>query len=182
MRRQDEIQIRDAVPADAPVIAEIHVTAWQVAYAGILPDGYLTALSIEKHTAFWKLELTAGRTITMVAVHSDTIIGWISGGMCRDADAPECTEVHALYVSPDWWGGGSGKKLMRAVSSRFPSASATTLWVLEQNRRGKRFYQHLGFAADGAAKIIRIGGAELTEIRLRKEGTPQDIWERMAEP
>lgn len=178
----DEIQIRDAVPGDAGAIAEIHVRSWQAAYAGILPGDYLAALSIEKHTAFWERELAGSGSTTLVSVRESSITGWVSGGDSRDEDGAGVSEIYAIYVSPACWGGGSGRKLIRAVSSRFPSGSATTLWVLEQNRRGIMFYQHLGFAADGATKTIRIGGAELAEIRLRKEWTLQDIWERMAEP
>ncbi|MBX3741062.1 MAG: GNAT family N-acetyltransferase [Akkermansiaceae bacterium] len=178
----DEIQIRDAVPADAPTIAEIHVESWQAAYAGILPDGHLAALSVEKHTAFWERELAGRGSITLVSVRGGSITGWVSGGGSRDDDGAATSEIHAIYVSPDCWGGGSGKKLMEAMEGHFPSGSPTTLWVLEQNQRGIGFYQRLGFTADGASKKIRIGGAEVAEIRLRKEWTPREIWQRMAEP
>ncbi|WAC20338.1 GNAT family N-acetyltransferase [Luteolibacter sp. SL250] len=178
----DEIQIRDAVPADAPAIADIHVRCWQAAYAGILPGDHLAALSIGKHTAFWEGELAGSGSITLVSVREGSITGWISGGGSRDDDGAKTSEIHAIYVSPDCWGGGSGKKLMEAMERHFPSGSPITLWVLEQNQRGIGFYQRLGFTAEGMTKRIRIGGAELAEIRLRKEWTPRDIREMMAGP
>ncbi len=178
----DEIEIRCAVPADAPTIADIHVRSWQAAYAGILPDGYLAALSVEKHTAFWNRELAGSGGTTLVSEREGSITGWVSGGSSRDDDGAATSEIYAIYVSPDCWGGGSGKKLMEAVEGHFPPGPPITLWVLEQNQRGIGFYQRLGFTADGSAKIIGLGGAELTEIRLRKEWTPRDIRERMAEP
>ncbi len=178
----DGIQIRDAVPGDAEAIAQIHVSSWREAYAGILPEDYLAGLSIEKHTAFWKRELAGGESITLVSEREGSITGWVSGGGSRDDDGAAASEVFAIYVSPEHWGEGSGRELMDAMSAHFPSGLPITLWVLERNLRGIGFYQRLGFAADGSSKIIRIAGAELAEIRLRKEWTPQDIWERMAEP
>lgn len=177
----DEIQIRSAVPADASDIAEIHVRSWRAAYPGILPDEYLMNLSVEKHTTFWARELSEDTTITLVAVRGGAITGWVSGGKCRDPDASGCSEIHAIYVSPEHWGGGTGRKLMEAMQTRMHSGSATTLWVLEQNRCGISFYHCLGFAADGAAKTIKIAGTEQKEIRLRKEWTAKDISRKMAE-
>lgn len=167
--------VRPATVADATAIAEIHVHCWRAAYAGILPDDYLAALSIEKHTAFWERELAGSGSTTLVSDRDGLITGWVSGGNSRDENGAGISEIHAIYVSPDCWGCGSGGALMHAMGNCFPSGSPTTLWVLEQNLRGIGFYQRLGFTPDGAVKTILIGGAELTEIRLRKEWTPQDI-------
>jgi len=182
MRVTDEIRIRGAVPADATAIAEIHVDAWRAAYAGILPGEYLAGLSVEKHAAFWERELAGTTSTTLVSVKEGSISGWISGGASRDEDGTAASEVYAIYVSPGHWGEGIGRKLMDAMSGRFPTSSPVTLWVLEQNRRGTGFYQRLGFTPDGAVKTIRIGGAELEEIRLRKESTQPGNSRRMGEP
>nr|WP_245816696.1 hypothetical protein [Lentzea albidocapillata] len=44
------------------------------------------------------------------------------------------------------------------------------LWVFDENPRARRFYERLGFRADGLVKTEAIGGAELTEIRYRFTG------------
>ena len=41
------LRIREAVPADARAMAEIHVRSWQAAYRGQLTDDYLDGLSVE---------------------------------------------------------------------------------------------------------------------------------------
>jgi ribosomal protein S18 acetylase RimI-like enzyme len=51
------------------------------------------------------------------------------------------------------------------IASRF---SSVTLWVLSENRRGRRFYEHHGFSVDGTSKVISFSGTGLTEVRYVK--------------
>ena len=46
--------VRPAAPKDARAIAEIHVTTWQAAYQGMLPDDVLKAMTYDKRLAYWK--------------------------------------------------------------------------------------------------------------------------------
>jgi hypothetical protein len=39
--------LRAARPADAPLVADVHVRAWQVAYRGLLPEEYLDRIRPE---------------------------------------------------------------------------------------------------------------------------------------
>lgn len=42
------------------------------------------------------------------------------------------------------------------------------MWVLEENRRGRRFYEGAGFRLDpGAVTMWARDGAELPEVRYR---------------
>ncbi len=43
-----------------------------------------------------------------------------------------------------------------------------TLWVLEDNRRARRFYEAAGWHADGAAVEDTTGGASLNKLRYRR--------------
>ena len=47
------MQIRRPTVDDAPDIASIHVSAWQAAYRGIVPDAFLDALSVDQREARW---------------------------------------------------------------------------------------------------------------------------------
>ena len=42
------------------------------------------------------------------------------------------------------------------------------LWVLEDNPRGRDFYERQGWHADGGRKVEDLGGVELTELRYRR--------------
>lgn len=163
-----DIIIREAVVADAPAMASIHVRTWQSAYADIMPADFLMTLCEEKSTEFWIQELSKGKSINRVAVAGSQIVGWASGGPGRDPDAGNIAEIYAIYVSPECQGRGTGNQLMHRLTEDLSQSSDIVLWVLEQNHSAIGFYTQLGYAPDGATKSLRIGGRELVEIRFRK--------------
>ena len=163
--------IRTGTVEDATEIARIQVQTWRVAYAGIAPADYLAALSEEKRTLSWLEQLTDGKTLIFVAFENNTMTGWISGGRCRDADAPDASEVYAIYVLPQYWGRHIGRQLMAKFEEQLPATSRLYLWVLAANEQALTFYNKIGYAPDGTAKDIKLGSATLLEIRLVKKGS-----------
>ena len=57
--------IRFANASDAPQIAKIHVESWKEAYRGLLPDAYLSSLSIPKRETAWHEILEKGTTAVL---------------------------------------------------------------------------------------------------------------------
>ena len=57
---------------------------------------------------------------------------------------------------------------MEAAEAALAGTRGLTLWVLEQNRRARRFYTAAGFIPDGRRQEITLGGAGLREIRFAK--------------
>jgi ribosomal protein S18 acetylase RimI-like enzyme len=163
--------IRNARPGDAKAIATIHVRAWQTAYRGIVPWPYLSELSIDQREQAWRQRLERGVATVLLAEESDQVLGWISAGTSRDVDAGAATgEVYALYVAPEHWRHGVGRQLWDESAKRLRDAGFTeaTLWVLRDNSRARAFYGSNGFADDaGIEKAVRLGGADLLEVRLR---------------
>jgi ribosomal protein S18 acetylase RimI-like enzyme len=170
------LQIRPATPGDAAAIAEVHVRSWQAAYAGIVDAAHLAGLSIERRTQGWAGELTAGRTHVRVATLDDRLVAFVSHGDCRDPGAaPDVGEVWCLYARPDAWGAGAGRALMDAALADLAQAgkSACTLWVLADNARARRFYEHAGFApVPGAVETVEVAGQRLQELRYRRPLAP----------
>jgi len=163
--------IRAATTDDADAIAAIHVEGWRAAYAGILPDFFLSQLSIPRRAEFWKREIAEGKNLVRVAVHDGTVLGWISGGPSRDEDTQDALEIYALYVAPQCWRHGVGQRLTHAALEEFVRPQVlTTLWVLENNTPALEFYRVLGFTPDEGSKEISIGGVAVREIRLLKKG------------
>jgi len=166
--------IREAILVDARAIAEIHVRAWQSAYRGQLPDGYLEALSaddrIEQHE--WTIRNPRQRWRMWVVDDDGRVIGFAVTGPSEDADANERTgEVYAIYLEPDRVGTGVGRTLFEHAiedlrGRRFTSA---TLWVLETNARARRFYELAGWKADGTRASERFDTAMLATLRYRTE-------------
>ena len=159
--------IRNATVEDAEVIAKIHVQTWHEAYRGIVPAEYLADLSEEKRTVFWRQELSAGRSTTLVALSGREIVGWVSGGLSQDDGTEAGGEVYAIYVAPSFWRRGVGRELMKKIEETLPDP--VVLWVLAENQSACQFYERLGYRRDGGEKKADFGSVSLSEIRLRKK-------------
>jgi ribosomal protein S18 acetylase RimI-like enzyme len=92
-------------------------------------------------------------------------------GACRDTDvAHETTgEIWGIYLAPKHWRKGIGRTLCgygeRLLSRR--GYLVATLWVLAGNGRARRFYEAMGFKADGASQMHDFDAA-LEAVRYRK--------------
>jgi len=164
------VVIRAATIQDAESIAAVHVAAWRVAYQGIIPDGFLDALSVERSTRDWRKSLHTKKPDMLVACDGNVIVGWIAFGACRDSgEDRNRAEIEALYVLEPFWRTGVGKGLYNAASQLLLAAgySSISLWVLSKNLSAQAFYLRIGFTQDARSKTIQIGGASLTEVRFQ---------------
>jgi ribosomal protein S18 acetylase RimI-like enzyme len=168
------MRIRAAVSEDARAIAEVHVTAWQAAYRGLMPDSYLDELTVEKRAHFWQRVLAEPRSATLVVAENQaSLAGFCLFGPTRDEDGRNKStgEIIALNVRPHCWRRGVGRALcefaLREAQKR--KWRLVTLWVLKGNERAHRFYEALGFSLDGAERIdIKLIGAPLHQLRYSK--------------
>jgi GNAT superfamily N-acetyltransferase len=168
------LRIREAVPADARAIAEIHVRSWQTAYRGQLTDEYLDGLSVEDRLEQHRrsLEEPPAEWRTWVAQEAGDVAGFAVTGPSQDADATERTgEVYAIYQEPARLGTGAGRELFdHAVGDlRRRGFVAATLWVLETNERARRFYEVAGWAPDGTVSTERVDCEMRPTLRYRVE-------------
>lgn len=167
--------IRPARPGDEASIAAVHVTSWQDAYRGHMPQEFLDSLDVGQRTEAWRQRLPAAkqsRGDVVVVEAGDQIAGFAQFGPSRDADAdPERTgELGAIYLRPGSIGQGLGRLLMAAAVSGltgFGYADAT-LWVLDANARARRFYERAGWAADGTVMDDDSRGFMIRELRYRR--------------
>ena len=165
------MRIEAAVFEDCHAIAEVHVTSWQQAYVGIVPNEYLAGLSISAREASWQEAIRAGTPDVLVARNESNVVGFVAYGPSRDQNAlANCGEVWALYVLSSSWSAGVGRALWLAALERLRLqgiSNSITLWVLSANTRGRRFYTAAGFVPEPASeKEFSLGGATLREIRL----------------
>lgn len=169
----DLMDISPATLDDAHAVAEIHVTAWQEAYRGIIPAGFLAGLSIARQEARWREDIRHGSPQLLVARIDGRVTGWVAFGPCRDAGAaPEAGEIWAIYVAPSHWARGVGRSLWLGARARLAEQGyrSVSLWVLAGNRRAIRFYRLAGFRAEeSCTKMLDLGGSELQEVRYTQE-------------
>ncbi len=164
------MEITPATLQDAADIARVHVHSWQQAYAQILRPEFLQTLSIPERAQRWHEILTKAESHTLVAKQSGRVIGFISYGTCRDAEAsPTQGEIWALYVEPASWRTGTGRTLVHHAQAdlRRQGKTTTSLWVLAENHHGRRFYQSVGFhLVPDSTKPFELGGQPVEEVLL----------------
>ena len=156
------MNIRLATVEDASALAKVHVDAWHAAYRDVVPDSFLEQVTVSKRDASWREFLSKDSPeATYVAEESKEVVGFLTVGPCRDADADENNtgEIWGIYIAPTHWRKGIGRHLAAKAKEIFECRgyTETTLWVLEQNKQARRFYEALGFRPDGAAKELNYG-------------------------
>lgn len=163
--------LRRAEPGDEDAVARVHVRSWQVAYRGLLPDGYLDGLSPADWAARYTFaERGPGSPHTTVVEGADGICGFSTVGLGRDADRDGAGELYGIYVHPDWWNRGIGRLLIQDARDRLGQQgfSEVILWVLVGNDRAERFYRVDGWEPDGQRRLQEVHGVIVDEIRYTR--------------
>jgi RimJ/RimL family protein N-acetyltransferase len=62
--------------------------------------------------------------------------------------------LHGLYVVPEAWGTGIALALHDAALDALPDCAEVKLWVLEENRRARRFYEKHGWRRNGESRVV----------------------------
>ena len=157
-------------PDDVAAVTRLQVASWRAAYAGIIPAGYLAAMSAaereQRHLA--RVRDPEPRARYLLAERDGSVVGMAEVGPTRDDDLDPVTtgEVRAMYAEPGAWSTGVGTALMRACLEHLAAAGfhCVTLWVLEDNARARAFYERWGFRADGGRQVVDLG-APVAEVR-----------------
>jgi ribosomal protein S18 acetylase RimI-like enzyme len=168
------MNIRRATSSDADALAKVHIDAWRMAYRGLVPDSYLDSLDYARRAERFRESLAADAGETYVAEGDQGMLGFLTLGACRD---PELTgepvgEIWGIYLAPRHWRRGIGRLLCRRGEEMLASRHYThaVLWVFDGNQAARGFYEAMGYATDGASKVLHPG-APLKAIRYRKQLT-----------
>lgn len=157
--------------SDAKQIAAVHIASWQAIYRGHLSDHLLDNLSLSQRKKEWQGYLEVG-TIAWVIESENKIVGFASICPTRDHDddSKRVVEISAIYLLPQFWRKGLGKKLCKTVFNAVieKGFKEVTVWVLAGNLNARRFYESLGFFETGDTEIDLIGGESLQSVRYRK--------------
>jgi ribosomal protein S18 acetylase RimI-like enzyme len=166
------IVIRQARADDAEAIAGVHIDSWRAAYRDQMPDQILNALDVKERAQQWREWLEIPELSAFVATVDGLVAGFCCLGPSRDNDAQDTVgEIPTVYVLPSHWRQGIGRLLCERTftEARNRGFAEVSLWVLDSNERGRRFYESLGFRTDGKTKTdAQLTGAPLREIRYRR--------------
>jgi ribosomal protein S18 acetylase RimI-like enzyme len=153
----------------------VHVDSWRAAYRELVPESYLRGFTYQWREECFRDFLTTKAEETYVVLVDGEIVGLLTVGVARDADLDidRTGEIWGIYISPDHWRQGIGKRLAEEAEKLLESrgCEAAVLWVLEGNQQARRFYEAMGFSLDGESKQIRWGKT-LKAVRYAKALQP----------
>lgn len=159
------MKIRPAKISDAPDLARIHVTGWQVAYRDIINADLLEPMSTDKRTEQFKKAIKDKTEETYVIKDNGKIIGFTTIGVCRDDDRNKNTgEIWGIYIDSDRWRQGYGKKLAEYGEGLLIKKGFTeiVLWTLKDNNASRAFYEKIGYKVEGKTeKLEKYGNVEI---------------------
>jgi ribosomal protein S18 acetylase RimI-like enzyme len=157
------ITIRNARPADAEEIAEVHDAAWRDAYRGIIPGRELEKMVARRGPKWWHNAIVSG-TCLAVLDFDESIGGYASYGRNRLPTMPYQGEIFELYLAPEFQGLGFGRRLFEAARKDLVDHGFQSLvvWALAGNERATGFYRHIG------GKIVRRGDERFGEATCER--------------
>lgn len=162
--------LRPVEPADAEALGRSHYASWVESYARLLPPEFWETFHVEQRIEGWRRLLAdrpAGSQVVVATVNG-LIVGHAMTGPARDGvgdayPAVRDRELYSVYLLAEHQGGGLGRRLVDAVLGADEPAQ---LWVFENNPRAIGFYEHLGFAPDGARHVFGPSLGNQAEIRM----------------
>ena len=167
--KKGQITIRQATTQDAPAIAEVHIKSYRKAYEGIIHQSYLdNGLDINERAQSWKKNLEQDRKGTFVAFDGDILVGFAAIGQSSNDEYKDYAELFAIYIDPDYFGNGVGKKLFQnllqyTIAQNFHKM---LVYVLRDNKIARDFYEHMGAVPiQNSEKELIIDGHRYVEIR-----------------
>ncbi len=173
--------VRPARPGDPASIGAIQARAWRMAYANLLPEDALAALTPQALTPAWERAVQQPPTdqhAVLVAVADDIVVGFAAAGPSEDRDAGDHEgQLAVLVVDPAHQRAGHGSRLLSAVVDhlRIQGITSMTAWLPEGDLAREAFLGSAGMKPDGARRTFTgAQGMPVAEIRYAAEFAARD--------
>jgi len=165
-----EINIRKAIPEDAYIFADCHISCWQSAYKNIVPQEYLENMSIEKEKRVenYKSSLAnQGNCSYYCVMNSEKMIGFIIINIKHNDDNSNTGEIWAIYLIEEFCGKNYGEKLLNFAINELNRKEQKNifLWVFEENHRARHFYEKYNFSYNGIKREVDWYGKPLVQLQ-----------------
>jgi len=160
------VTVRPATAVDLPAIQRVAERAWWATYEGVLADATIETMLEAGYDEDVLERVVASDERSLFVAEADEVVGFASGG---PSDVP--IEGRAsIYLDPDWWGKGVGKRLLDPLEDDLRERGVTHIreHVLAENEPGSAFYgKHFEASTEHP---IELGGerhpARMYERRL----------------
>jgi ribosomal protein S18 acetylase RimI-like enzyme len=149
------VEIRPAKSADLPAVQAVAREAWYAAHEPIIGEETVEQFLAEYYDRASLEGRLDPETVFLVAV-DETVVGFAVAG---STDDPATFVLGRIYVSPDRWGEGIGKRLLQEIESRASERGGerVRLGVMAENDRAVAFYEAAGYERVGERDDERIG-------------------------
>lgn len=167
--------VRRAQQDDVRELARVNVASWRDAYRGIVPDDFLDGMDVARREAGWARWVGMPEPdAVFVAVDERRVAAYAAVCAAREEsdrrpDAPT-GELAAIYADPVAWGSGAGHAVHEAAIAGLAGCGFghAILWVFEDNKRARRFYERHGWTCDGVREEFEVAGERPMEVRYSR--------------
>ena len=168
---QRELRIRKGGSADAAILAEILVASFGTAFADIISRKTIERCADKENCRnMFAAILKSANGQFYIAEANGKPCGELY--WCDGEEMAEAAEIVAIHSLPENWGSGVGKAMLETALGEMKRAGKTAvyLWAFKENKRGRRFYEKNGFAADGMERVSEFDGAMEVRYVYQFEG------------
>jgi len=177
------LKYRPALPSDAQMIIDLHVSMSQNTYAHILPESYLQDVLPAEKRELWQTRCAALPSpdhLIIVACDGAEIAGFCCFVFNEEKEFG--TYLHNLYVSPSFQGKGVAKTLLREALSTFEHSRKDLpvhLVAFAKNTRATAIYDRLGGLVIERREVTRAGNPAVELVRYQWP-TAHELLEKLA--
>lgn len=147
---------------DLFAVSQIYEESWKFAYRRLIPGAYLRSIP----TGRWVPHLREGKWDTLVLLERGKYVGTSSYCGSRFPEFSGFGEIVSIYLLPSYMGRGYGRSLLNTAVQNLAALGYRDifLWVLEENRRARAFYERAEFQPGKTFRADVIGGKPVREI------------------
>jgi GNAT superfamily N-acetyltransferase len=163
-----DVLIRRATLDDVGSMGALWLRAALTGYEGIFPPEAPKPTAAEL-TDRWRQAIARGQSATAALVAClgprAALVGTVAAEI--DRRGPYAAQVQRLYVDPDHWGCGIGRRLHDRVLEELRAGGhgVVALWVLEANARARSMYERWGWCATPDRQTVYPGVDEIRYLR-----------------
>lgn len=159
-----DVRLRSARLEDAEAAGAMHFASFQETYAELASAGFWERASAQASIESWRRLLGEGTPATLAEAGGEVVgLALVAPAVTREVHAAvRPQELTNLYVLAAHHGQGIGTALLEAV---LPGGAPAQLWVAQGNPQAVGFYEHHGFAADGAS-VDGAGFGGIAALRM----------------